>query len=275
MKPRIADIRVYPVKSMRGFSTPHRAVEPQGLADDRSWIAADAQGRMITQRENAALARISARLIEGGLELEVAGREALRVATPEPDAPEAEVSVWRSLVPAREAVGARAWLSDALGVPARLLHQHDPQSRAVNPAFGKPEDRVSFADGYPILIAGTASLEDLNRRLPAPVGMERFRPNIVVSGLNPWEEDEWRLIRIRDLTLRIVKPCGRCVMTTMDQATGARDADTQPLRTLASFRRGVRGEIMFGQNVTPDGAGEVALGDEVIVVERGRTNIFG
>jgi uncharacterized protein YcbX len=171
------------------------------------------------------------------------------------------VQVWRSRLEARVA----AELPGGL----RLVHMHDPTLRQVSLDYGSPEDRVSFADGYPVLLIGAASLEDLNGRLAVKLPMNRFRPNVVVEGSTPYAEDGWRRVRIGEIAFRVVKPCARCVVTTVEQATGTRgDERTEPLRTLATYRKSALG-VLFGQNLVPDGTGTVRVGDEVEVLACG------
>ena len=140
---------------------------------------------------------------------------------------------------------------------------HDPDARRVAADFGEPQDRVSFADGFPLLLINAASLADLNSRLAQPVTPLHFRPNIVMQGVSAWAEDGWRRFRIGATRYRVAKPCARCIITTLDPESGSRSADGEPLTTLRRFRSGDRGRILFGQNVIPDGPGEITLDDEV------------
>jgi uncharacterized protein YcbX len=145
----------------------------------------------------------------------------------------------------------------------------DPATaRPVDPAYGSETDRVSFADGFPILATSLGSLHDLNARLAEAVSMARFRPNIVLAGAAPWAEDRWTQLTVAatGLCLRVAKPCDRCVVTTLDQTTGARAENGEPLRTLGTFRRNARGRILFGQNLIPDGPGRLSVGDQVEAV---------
>jgi uncharacterized protein YcbX len=130
----------------------------------------------------------------------------------------------------------------------------------VDPAYGRPGDRVSFADGFPLLVVNTASLEDLNARLAQPVPIARFRSNLVVSGAAPWAEDGWRSLHVGHIAFRAVKPCTRCIVIATDQNTGARAPDREPLRTLATFRPDAGGRALFGQNLVPDTLGRLAVG---------------
>jgi uncharacterized protein YcbX len=133
--------------------------------------------------------------------------------------------------------------------------------------WGREGERTAFTDGFPFLVIGEGSLRALNARLPSPVPMDRFRPNLVVSGTQPFEEDEWDRVRIGGLELRVVKPCPRCVVTTVDQATGVRDPEGEPLRTLAAFRTR-EGKVWFGMNAVHEAEGELRLGAPVEVLSR-------
>ncbi len=266
-------ITIYPVKSLRGVAVQEAVVEPWGLAGDRRWMVVDGGGRYLTQRELPGMARIAAGLADdGGVVLSASGAGALRVPMPEAGRPTVEVLVWSDRVWAHPAGrDAEAWLSDALGRACRLVHMGNPATaRLVDPLYGRPADRVSFADGFPLLGMNLASLEALNTRLARPVPMARFRPNLVVSGAASWAEDRWRLLRVgaaEGVAFRAMKLCACCVIITTDQETGARPRDREPLRTLASFRRDDRGRVLFGQNLVPEGTGRIAVGDRVEATE--------
>jgi uncharacterized protein YcbX len=159
-----------------------------------------------------------------------------------------------------------AWLGGVLGVACRLVYLADAEARAVNPEFGAPGDVVSFADGYPLLLCSAASLAALNAGLAVPVPMLRFRPNLVVEGAAAWAEYDWARVRIGGVVFRAVKPCDRCVVTTIDPETGLQPDPDEPLRTLKMFRRDARGRVLFGQNLVPDGGGIVRVGDAVEVL---------
>jgi uncharacterized protein YcbX len=264
---RVADIRIYPVKGLRGSSVREAAVEPWGLAGDRRYMVVDTAGRFLTQRQLPRMALIDARLAAGTLELAAEGAGRIAVAEPGPDAAAIPATVWRSVVAARDAGDeAAAWLTAALGVPCRLVHMGDPAAdRPVDPDFSKAGDHVSFADGFPLLATNVASLRDLNGLLARPVAMDRFRTNIAVDGAEPWAEDGWASLRVGAVPFDGAKDCARCAVTTVDQDTGARAADNEPLLTLSLFRRRDRGRIIFGQNLIPRGPGRIAVGDEVQV----------
>ena len=260
----LESIHIYPVKGLHGVSVPAASVEPCGLQGDRRWMVVDPAGHYLTQRNLPGMARIlaapAADAMDGAIVLSMHGADPLHV--PVPTATHlAPVVVWRDRVPARSAgEDAAAWLTAALGRPCRLVHLSDPAARPVDLAYGGPGDRVSFADGFPVLVVSTASLDDLNGRLAQAVPIARFRPNLVVSGAAPWAEDGWRQLHVGRIAFRAVKPCTRCIVITTDQDTGARALDREPLRTLASFRGDADRRALFGQNLVPDTLGRIAVG---------------
>ncbi|MER8656567.1 MOSC domain-containing protein [Mesorhizobium sp. M0847] len=160
-----------------------------------------------------------------------------------------------------------------LGRPVDLVYFDDPQNRPVDAEFGQPGDFVGFADGFPLLIATTGSLNHLNSHLARPIEMARFRPNIVVDADGAWLEDSWKTIRIGAVELRIAKPCSRCVITTRDPLSGEQPDPREPLQTLGKIHRSAKGGIIFGQNAIPNNAGAIAIGDAVEVVEAGVSNL--
>jgi len=267
----LAEIGIYPVKSLHGAG--HEAVElrPEGLAGDRRYMLVRPTGRFVTLRELPALAGLAAVNMPGGLRLERRdGAGVLEVAEPGEDAPEREVTVFRDKVPARDAGDAAAeFLKAATGADLRLVYQHDPAARPSDAAYSRAGDVVSFADGFPLLLTGRASLDALNAALAAPVEMRRFRPNLVIEGAPAWAEDGWRRIRVGEVELRVVKPCVRCIMTTRDPDTGAQPDPEEPLATLRAIHPDERGRPLFGQNLIPDGGGTICVGDKVEVLEAG------
>jgi hypothetical protein len=267
---RVAALYTYPVKGGHRLEPQEAAVEHYGLAGDRRWLVVDADGVGVTQRRNAGLVHLRARPRPGGLVLVAPGRPELDV--PEPaDGPTAvRVFAGQPPVPARLA-GPQAdrWLTDLLGEPVRLTWLADTGVRPVDPAWAAPDDRVGFADAFQLLLANAASLDAVNDWLLAegdePVPMTRFRPNVVLAGAPPWAEDGWigRRLRIGDVTVRVVKPCDRCVVTTIDQETG--EKGRQPLRALGRHRRDPLG-LLFAVNAVPDGTGLIRVGDPAVAV---------
>jgi uncharacterized protein YcbX len=265
---RLSRIDIYPVKSLHGVETDQAEVEAPGLQHDRRWIIVDAAGRFVTQRDRPMLATLHARSSPEGLYM-THGASHLHVPAPCPGADTMTVTIFGDRVLAERAdASAGQWLGDRLGFACSLAYMADPAIRAVDPAYGNGADRVSFADGFPILLTNTASLVELNTRLARQIPMQRFRPNLTVDLAEPWAEDGWRRLRIGDVVLKLVKPCGRCLVTTIDQETGKRLDPAEPLLTLATYRRheALNG-VMFGQNAIPERLGTIRRGDPVEVLD--------
>lgn len=266
----LASIHIYPLKAARGVDLRESLVERWGLAGDRRWLLVDKAGRFISQREETAMARVTVRHSDRGLTVSAAGCQPLFVPAPSGGFAEMlDVTVWRSTVMAAAAgKAADTWFSEFLGRGVRLVYLDDPTRRAVNPEFGSDGDVVSFADGYPLLLTSTASLGELCSWLTEdgdqPVPMSRFRPSVVVAGSGPWAEDGWRRIRIGAVSFRVVKPCGRCTVTTIDQVTG--EVGRQPLKMLGR-RRLIGNDLVFGQNMIPEAPGTIRVGDQVEILE--------
>ncbi|MFD5268145.1 MOSC domain-containing protein [Streptomyces sp. NPDC058335] len=268
----LLSIHVHPVKAFRGQSPREAVVEPWGLAGDRRWALIDHGGRVVTQRQQPRLARAAAELLPGGgVRLSAPGREPLTVSVPQPIGT-VSLEMFRDKVEgvlADEA--AHAWCSAYLGADVRLVHMDDPATRrAVDPEYGLPGETVTFADGYPLLVTSAASLDALNSLIArgehaaeGPLPMNRFRPNLVVAGTEPWAEDGWSRLTIGDVGFRVAKTCGRCVVTTTDQSTAERGKE--PLHTLGRHRR-LGGKLVFGQNLVPLSRGTVRVGDQVEIV---------
>jgi uncharacterized protein YcbX len=259
----LASLYIYPVKACGSLSPVEWPVDAFGLRNDRRWMVVDLAGRLVTQREAPQLALVRPALETGGLVLRAPGMPELRLPLVPAARDRVRVEVWRDVV---EAVpvspDAAQWLSRYLGGLVRLVWMPDDVVRPTDPRYAEGY-RVSFADGFGFLLISEASLADLNRRLATPLPMNRFRPNLVLSGTEPFAEDGWRELRVGGLALRVVKPCGRCVVTTTDQETGERGPE--PLRTLATFRER-DGNLMFGMNVVHRGTGRLAAGMPVEVV---------
>ena len=261
---RLLRILTYPVKSTRFIEVDRAEVESRGLRGDRRWMVVDQAGRFVSQREVPRLTLIEARLTETGMQLSVPGRAPFVIKTPPARSPRIPVEIWDDTVHACPAGDeAAAVLSDYLGQDVRLVYMDEAARRPVDPAYAREGDEVSFADGFPLLLCTAASLQALNARLDTPVGMERFRPNLVVDGTHPFEEDHWTEIVVGAVPFRVVKPCARCVVTTADPATGA--TGKEPLRTLATFRR-TEGKVYFGQNLIPQREGVLHRGEPVRVI---------
>ncbi|NVN02823.1 MULTISPECIES: MOSC domain-containing protein [Asaia] len=256
---RIAALYIHPVKSLHRIDVAALDLEPWGPRGDRRWLVVSPEGKFMTQRQYPAMARIITALEGENLYLSGGTATPLMLVPPGPNAPLALVSVWKDRdIEARDAGDAAAeWVSTFLETPCRLVYMAAPE-RARPAAFGS----VSFADGFPLLVTNTASLTDLNERLDQPVPMERFRPNIVVESETPWAEDTWRILKIGSVELELVKPCSRCIVTTIDQETGTIPVAREPLRTMTGFRH-QPGGVMFGQNAIIRRGGAIRLGDQI------------
>ena len=267
---RLSEINIYPIKSLKGISLDSAVVEERGLQYDRRWMLTTPDGIFFTQREFPNMALISVAINGDGLQVtsETAGEMNVPF---QPDKGERmAVKIWQSVCEGLIYNGeVSEWFSDAIGTDCRLVYMPDETRRSINPLFNKEDDVVSFADGYPLLVIGEASLAELNSRLETPLLMDRFRPNIVVSGSDAFAEDNWRQIRINEAVFRSTKPCERCVITTVDQARGE-FTGKEPLTTLASYR--------MAKNVMPDryeslgvGANSVLFGQNLIAETIGAT----
>ena len=269
---QLTGIRRYPVKSCAGFDLDRAVVERCGLADDRRWMVVDESNFVVTAREHPQMLLITPELTEAGLRLSTPSQPDLLVSTPDGSQLE-EVTVWRSTVAASPAGGAAdAWLSAVIGKSVRLVHLDDTDRRSPNPEFASTDDRVSFADGYPVLLVTEESWEAVNgwiaegpRAEEGPLPIIRFRPNLIVKGAAaPWLEDGWRALRIGDALFRAVKGCDRCVLTTIDPVTIAKGKE--PIATLARHRKW-DGKTWFGMNLIPDNPGvTIHVGDEVEIL---------
>ena len=262
----VSELTIYPIKSCAGISLQSASTTSRGFEFDRYWLITQPDGNFLTQRDFPQMVHIQTRV------------ENNRLYFSAPDMPEMsvyakfvgtelEVRVWKSTGIETYDYGENAaqWLSTFLGIDARLVRMKDTYQRRVNPEYAMQEtDQVGFADGYPFLLTTQASLDDLNGRLDQPVPMNRFRPNIVVTGNEPFEEDTWRRIKVGEVIFEVVKPCARCVVTTTDQTTGERSKE--PLKTLAAYRDNDNG-VMFGQNMIHHHLGKVKIGDNVKILE--------
>jgi hypothetical protein len=274
MSLQLTGIWRYPVKSCRGERLAEGRVEPWGLHGDRRWMVVDADGAPVTGREHPQMVLVTPRLGPGRLTLSSPGLPDLAVPVPA-GGDLVPVRVWASeLVAAPADDEAATWLSKVIGEPVRLVYLDDPTRRPTNPEYSQDGDRVSFADGYPLLLTTEESLDAVNgwvaegpRPAEGPLPMGRFRPSVVLSGAPAWAEDGWRRLRIGPVTFRVAKGSDRCVFTTIDPDTAAKGHE--PLFALARHRRW-DGKIWFGVNLIPDHPAPGALirpGDPVQILD--------
>jgi uncharacterized protein YcbX len=271
--PVLSQIYLYPIKSCAGIEMPEVDLDRFGPVGDRRWMLVNSMGKFITQRDRPELACLAAVPTPGGLALEYRGA---RFAVERPKSSKRKlVTVWMDSVPAVDAGNEVAlWLHEALGFEARLVYMPDDSQRLVDGAYASAGETVSFADGFPLLLISQAALDLLNSKLGQGVPMNRFRPNLVVDGCEPHAEDEWQKIRIGEMEFVVAKPCARCAVPSIDQATGEKDSEI--LRVLADYRRfedpeGGPRQVFFGQNLLYTSAGrrgttKLAVGDEVTIL---------
>lgn len=278
---RITDLFVHPLKGAAPMRVHRMRLDALGAVGDRRWVLVDAHGSAITPRDIPALAQLVATLPvrDGAIErdapltLETPGLNAIVVPPAAPSAALHAVRVWDDVVQLADAGEAAAeWVSRAIDVPCRLMHWTDASRRPLAAKYAgvlpNGERHVTITDGAPLLLLGSASLDALNVRLAAAghatLPVERFRPNIVLATTAPHEEDTWERIRLGTVDIGVGSPCPRCVVTTIDPHTLVQGVE--PLRTLAQYRRGDGGGVMFGMNVTHAAAGELVVGDAVDVL---------
>jgi uncharacterized protein len=244
---QITALYTYPIKSLAGIPLQNAALTARGLAYDRRWMLLGHDGRFLTQRELPQMALLQPELTAEGLRIHHRSRQLVPLLLPLPGpepAPRLDVQVWDDFCPAAP-VGEEAdgWFSEALQMQCRLVYMPEDVVRPLSPAYGQPGEIVGFADSCPLLVIGEASLAELNSRLASPVPMNRFRPNIVFSGGQAFEEDGWGNFYIGSVPLRGIRPCGRCQVVNIAQETG--QPGKEPLRTLSTYRQ--RGhKILFG-----------------------------
>ncbi|MGB3180055.1 MAG: MOSC N-terminal beta barrel domain-containing protein [Cyclobacteriaceae bacterium] len=267
--PYITDLYIYPVKSLGGIRLESSQVTNRGLAYDRRWMLVDCQGMFLSQRKHPRMSLVKIRQADGGFEAytESGDREPLFISSQPAtgDKVPARVQVWDDEV-AAIAVGKDAdeWFSKVLDMTCRLVYMPDKSDRQVDTQYATSGEQVSFADGYPYLLIGQASLDDLNSRMPETMDMDRFRPNIVFAGAEPFSEDSWKHFTVKDILFHAAKPCARCVLTTVNQQTA--EKGPEPLKTLATYRK-FGNKILFGQNLLHRGAGTLSAGDSILVKE--------
>lgn len=260
----VSSLSVYPVKSCREVGMTRSHVEAFGLSNDRRWMVVDEKGVMLTQRKIAKMCLIQPEIKEDGLVLNTSGIECLYVEKPLANKI-TKVKIWTDYCQVYDAGDkAASWLSYVLSTKCRLVYFPDDEFRQVDINYANKGDKTAFSDGFPLLLISQGSLDDLNQRLSVPVTMSRFRPNIVVNGCQPFAEDSWRKIRIGEIDYRVVKPCSRCVIPTINIETAEREKE--PIKTLGSYRKRDN-KIFFGQNVIADENGKIEVGMSVEILE--------
>ncbi|MEZ5495524.1 MAG: MOSC domain-containing protein [Gammaproteobacteria bacterium] len=245
---KISELYIYPVKSLSGIQIQTSELTPFGLKYDRRWMLVDANGRFITQRENADLATIQTQIQDNQLILSYQNLEIQVPDVDEKNAEQIEVTIWKdSFKASLVSHEVDSWLSERLNMSCRLVYMPENTQRQINMDFAEKNQFVSFADGYPILLVSQESLDDLNSRLTHKVNINRFRPNIVVTGTNAYAEDDWSEFSVNELNFRAVKKCSRCIIPSINQTSGVQDRK-EIIAVLNQYRK-VDKKIYFGQNV--------------------------
>lgn len=271
---KIESLHIYPIKSLGGITLESSKVTIRGLAHDRRWVLVDKNNRFVSQREFAKMALLQPELNDDQMTIidRTDTNQPLTFDMTEPNTPEEMVTVWDDTMPAKEvSKAASEWFSTALEMRLRLMYMHDSSIRQADQRYAiNEDDHVSFADGYPILIISEASMDQLNEKTGLKQTVNRFRANIIISGVAPHEEDALRHIKIGDQELYGVKPCARCIMTTIDPETA--EGGKEPLKTLSTYRK-IDNKILFGENFIPTNELTISVGDGVDVLERKETVI--
>jgi hypothetical protein len=264
----LSALNIYPVKGLKGIALAEATATERGLEHDRRWMVTGPAGEMLTQRSHPKMATVWTELGDAALTLSAPDMSSIDVPLVAPPGPAIRAEVWGTPVDAVAASpDADAWLSEYMGLACRLLYMPESSRRLSSARFTEGHERqVGFADGFAYLLAGEASLADLNVRLAAKghaaLPMNRFRPNLVVSGSDAYAEDGWGEIQVGEAVLKGVKPCGRCQVTTTDQATGE-VMGPEPLATLSTYRDNKEFGVLFGMNLVTLKPGRVRVGDTV------------
>ncbi len=258
----LSEINIYPIKSLAGISLQTSEVEERGLKYDRRWVLVDGTNTFFTQRDFPEMALIKVEIDNDGLHLHHKRKniESLKVPFDFDHSGNDKVVIWDDSVVGEfynQAID--DWFSDILGIKCHLVKMPESTKRPVDNTYAKNKI-VSFADGYPFLIIGQSSLDDLNSKIEKPLPMNRFRPNLVFTGGKPFEEDNWKKFKIGSVRFHAVKPCARCVITTTDQETAERGHE--PLLSLSKYRK-IDGKVMFGMNLVSSNTGVISVGDKI------------
>lgn len=265
---KLSEIWIYPVKSLPGIKLESAVINARGFEFDRHWMLVDGQGKFMSQRRSVRMALINVAMHSDALQFEYEGKKSLRIPLRQNNDSTITVTVWKDTFEASlVSEQADSWFSDVLNMPVRLVCMADAVTRRVDPGYAAETDQTGFSDGFPFLLLSQESIDDLNHRIDDAgkvMDVRRFRPNLVVSGCEPYAEDNWLKIRIGSIDFRVVKPCSRCVITTINPDTTIKS--DEPLRTLNAYRK--KGKLVyFGQNLIHDVVGSVSVSDELGIVE--------
>jgi uncharacterized protein YcbX len=262
----VSQLYIYPIKSLGGIALDKALVTDRGFQYDRRWMLIDYDNQFISQREVHQMALLKPSLTKEGIKVTHSFKQSSYTIPCDQTKNEfAEVTIWDDICTGQFVNDeADAWFSSMLGIACRLVYMSDDTCRMTDQRYSSPDSITSFSDAFPFLLIGQSSLDDLNNKLDDILPMNRFRPNIVFTGGEPYEEDMMHTFTIGDITFHGVKLCARCVMTTIDQENGV--SGKEPLKTLARYRSKNK-KIMFGQNLSHEGLGEINVGDELQIIK--------
>ncbi len=264
---QISELHIYPIKSLPGISLTQVRVTDRGFEHDRRWMLVDENNIFLTQRLVPEMTQLPLLLENEGIRVtnKANGNSFFIPFEEDPDAVEkrTEVVVWEDTCQAAYVSDdADKWFSEALGINCRLVYMPEDSLRVVDQRYAPADKITSFADAYPFMMLGQASLDELNSRMTDPLPINRFRPNIVFKGGKAFEEDVMDQLTISSIDFYGVKLCARCPIPTIDQNTGARGKE--PLKTLAKYRQRDN-KVYFGQNLIHNGEGHICVGDTLEV----------
>ncbi len=276
----ISQLWIYPIKSLGGVLLESTQVEQRGLQYDRRWMLVDKDNHFLSQRKITKMALISVELSEFGLSVRAPDMPVLIIPYPDPQIElydNIDVTCWDDTITAQHINGSiDNWFGEFLDLDCQLVYMPDNSERLVDPEFAPNKEITSFSDGFPSLIISEASLEDLNSRVTIDLTMQRFRPNIVLSGCDAYAEDQLGHFKMAHIDFYAVKPCSRCVITTIDPLTAKKESP-EPLQALSLFRK-KNNKVMFGQNVlhqlTLGHKNILSIGDTVEIIKASPALIF-
>jgi MOSC domain-containing protein len=278
----LSQINIYPVKSTAGIALTNSTVDAYGLAFDRRFVLTDMAGMFITGRTQPKIALIQSQLTMQGLQLTAPNMPPLTMNYRDFSRCYQQVQVWKDSINSQYcSITIDMWFSDYLDLPCQLLYFGENSQRQVK----NSNKEIAFADGYPLLLISQASLDDLNQRLTInnsqnsgaqkPITMQQFRPNLVVNNTLAFAEDSWQRIRIGEVEFEVVKPCSRCIFTTVDPDSGEKHPQQEPLTTLKKYRFDpTKKEIIFGQNLIALNQGKIQLNDKVEILTTQIASIY-
>jgi len=258
----LSEINIYPIKSLGGISLQSSVVEEKGLKYDRRWVLVDESNTFFTQRDFPEMALIKVAVEKDGLKIQHKTKsvEQLFIPFEFEHSKTDKVVIWDDTVKGEfYNTQIDSWFSEIIGIKCHLVKMPETTKRVVDESYAKNKI-VSFADGYPFLIIGQSSLDDLNERMETPLPMNRFRTNFVFAGGKAFEEDQWKKFKVGNVVFQAVKPCARCVITTTNQETAERLHE--PLLTLSKYRK-FDNKVMFGMNLVCESTGEIKVGDKI------------